>query len=146
MPVEYGVKSNYAIEMLKWEGQYGPFGPPGRPYTFHEFPKRMYRAELTARGIEIVEAFTANDAHEQRNFESRGFHFGQDVAMDAVRREHTEHGTLAAEREHAVQHGRHSEAAVREIRAAEAEHGARHLPDVPEKPKRGRRKAAPVPA
>jgi hypothetical protein len=138
MPVEHGSQSNYAKEMRLHEAHPSQFGPPGRPYVFREFPKRMYKAERTDKGIVITEAFNANDADEERNFQSRGFHFGQDAAFAAVHAEHTEHGKLAAEREAAIQKGKLSERAVEEVRAAEAEHGARHLPDVPEKAVRRR--------
>lgn len=141
MPVEFGSESNYAKEMRRWETHHTKFGPPGRQYTFQEYPKRMYkfkRSDETGKGIVVDEAFDANDIHEERNFLSRGFYASSQEAYDAVLKEQTEHGILAAEREYAIKHGRLSESAVKEVRAAEAEAGARHLPDVPEKPRRGR--------
>lgn len=150
MAVEHGTSSQYAIEMRKWEAYPTQYGPPGRPYQFHEFPKRMYRAERTDKGIQIVDARDVNNSDEQRNLESRGFCFGQDRAIAAIQAEHVEHGTLAAEREYAIRHGRLSESAVSEVRAAEEAHGARHLPDVPVTPIKRRgpkpKKAEPVTA
>jgi hypothetical protein len=127
--------SGYAKEMVKHEAYHTQYGPPQRPYVFREFPKRLYKAEqVSGKGIQIVDAQTAEDDLQERNLLSRGFHFGQDTAIEAVQREHTEHGRLAAEREYALRHGKHSERAVSEVRAAEEAHGARHLPSVPETP------------
>lgn len=129
--------SGYAKEMRQHEAHHGPFGAPGRPYVFREYPKRLYKAERVAgQGIQITDAQTANDDHEERNLLSRGFHFGQDKAIEAIEQQQTEHGRLAAEREWEIQHGRLSEKAVEEVRAAEDAHGATHMPMVPEGPKR----------
>lgn len=146
MAVEHGKDSNYAKEMRKHEAYPTEFGPPGRPFVYHEFPKMLYRAErMSGKGIQIVDKQVAKDEHEQRNLESRGFHFGPDKAVEAIQREQTEHGKLAAEREYGIQHGKHSENAVSEIRAAEAEAGAVHLPNVAETPiKRRQKKVAGV--
>lgn len=141
MPVEYGSESNYAKESRKWEAHPTAMGAPGRPYVFREYPKRMYKAEhIEGKGIEIVDAQTADDADQERNLLSRGFCFGQDKAFEAARQQQTEYGTLAAEREYAIRHGKLSEKAIQEVRAAEAEHGNMHMPDVPVAPikRRGR--------
>jgi hypothetical protein len=133
--------TEYAKEMRKWEAVHTKWGAPGRPYAFHEFPKAMYRfKQEPGKGIVKDELHIVNNDEEQRNMESRGFHASQEAAMAAVEREHIEHGKLAAEREYEVRHGRLSEGAVREVRAAEEVHGARHLPEVPSTPikKRGR--------
>lgn len=143
MPVEFGSESNYAKEMRKWETNHTRFGPPGRTFTYEEFPKRLYKAEhVSGKGIAIVDAQTANDAHEERNLQSRGFHFGPDVAVQAIRDEQTEHGKLAAERNFDIAHGRLSPKAAAEVATAEGDYGAKHLPMVPETPikKRGRPK------
>lgn len=143
MPVVHAPETAYAKEMRKWEGQHSAYGAPGRPYQFQEFPKRLYRAERTAKGrIEIVEGFTANTPDEERNLQSRGFHFGQDAAIAAWERVERSHAELAAERAYAVTHTLSARAGA-EVAAAEAAHGARHLPDIPETPvpahrKRGR--------
>lgn len=132
----------YAEEMRKHEANYTTFGAPGRPYVFQEFPKRLYKAVSgTSRGVEF-EGFTVNDANEQRNMQSRGYCLSQAEAMEALEREQLEHGKLAAERNWEIQHGRVSERAAAEVREAEAEYGARHLPEVPAKPVRKRRTKA----
>lgn len=139
MGVVFTQESNYAKEMVKHEAYPTQFGPPGRPYVFREYPKRLYKADRVDGQIKIVDAQTAHDDHEERNLLSRDFHFGPDKAMQAIEQQQLTHGTLAAEREWQIQHGRVSEKAASEVRAAEAEHGARHLPDVPETPVRRRR-------
>lgn len=150
MPVEHGQASQYAIEMRKHEATHTQWGPPGRPFVFREFPKALYRFKYEqGRGIVKDEMQVAKSEDEQRNLQSRGFHVSQELAIQAIEREHTEHGKLAAEREWQIQHGRHSEHAIAEIREAEAAHGAQHLPNVSEKPikKRGPKpKVATAPA
>ncbi len=135
MPVEHGSASNYAVEMRRHEAYHTPYGAPGRPYTFKEFPKAMYRFKREAgKGIVQDEYHVVKNDLEQRNLESRGFHETQEAAIAAIEREHTEHGKLAAEREYAIRHGHHSERAVAEVRAAEEAHGATHMPVMPETP------------
>lgn len=144
MPVEYGVESNYAKESRKWEAYPTRFGPPGRPYQYREYPKRLYKfAHESGRGIVEVDAQDAGDADEERNLLSRGFNERERAYADA-RAEQTEHGKLAAERAWEIEHGRLSDKAAAEVRAAEADHGARHLPSVPETPirRRGRKVSA----
>lgn len=135
--------TEYAKEMRKWESQPTKFGPPGRPYTFQEYPKRMYKAaSVPGKGIEVTDAHTVQDADDERNLLSRGFARTIADAFREAEAQHTEHGKLAAERNWEIAHGRISEQAAEEVRAAEAEFGARHLPMVPETPikKRGRPK------
>ena len=124
--------TEYAKEMRKWEATHTRFGPPGRPYTFKEFPKLMYKAEwVSGQGIQEVDQQRANTPDEERNLQSRGFYEGKGAAYAAIEQQQTEHARLAAEREYQIQHSRLSEKAVSEVRAAEEAHGARHLPDLP---------------
>lgn len=142
MPVVHAPKSAYAEERRKWEATHTEYGPPGRPYTYQPFPTRMYKALRQADGSRTFEAFTANDAHEQRNLESRGFVVGgQQAALDALSAQELEHATLAAEINYDARY-RLSEKARADVDAAQAQAGARHLPVVPETPikKRGRPK------
>ena len=141
MGVVHTVDSAYAQEMRKWEAQHTQYGAPGRPYTFHEYPTRMYKATRLPSGDRTFDAWTANDANERANLESRGFVVGgQQAALDALEAIERSHAELAANREWQIQHGRVGEKAVAEVRAAEEAAGARHLPDLPEAPikKRGR--------
>ena len=145
MPVEHGQASAYAKEMVKHEAHHTHYGAPQRPYVYREFPKAVYRFKrVDGKGIVKDEMHIVNNELEQRNMQSRGFHLSQEDAIKAIEREHTEHGKLAAEREWQIRHGRVSDRATAEVRAAEEAHGAKHLPDVPETPipahrkKRGR--------
>lgn len=131
----------YAEEMRKHEAHHTVYGPPKRPYEYREFPKRVYKAVRGVTGVEF-EGHTVGDEHEQRNLQSRGFYLSQTEAMAALEKAQTEAGILAAERNYEIQHGRISERAAAEVRQAEVDHGARHLPEVPVKPIRKRRTKA----
>lgn len=140
----------YAEEMRKHEAHFTQFGAPGRPYVFQEWPKRVYKAVRAERGGVTYEGFTVHDETEALNMRSRGYYTSQTEAFEALEREQTEHGKLAAERNYEIAQGRISEKAASEVRAAEAAYGARHLPAVPETPVRRRpgrpRKTDSVPA
>lgn len=137
--IQLGPDSGYGKEMRKWEAYPSQFGPGEKPYVFREYPKMLYKAARVAgKGIQVVETFVVGNDLEQRNMESRGFHGAQEEAISAIEREQAEFGKLAAEREFEIQRGRLSERAAAEVRAAEAEHGASHLPTVPETPIRRR--------
>ncbi len=125
----------YAKEMVKHEAHYTQYGPPERPFVYQEFPKRLYRATRGDSGV-VLDGYTVANDDEQRNMQSRGYCLSQQDAMDALEREQTEHGRLAAERNWEAAHGRLSDRAVAEVRAAEDQHGARHLPEVLETPVR----------
>jgi hypothetical protein len=101
--------------------------------VYREFPKRIYKAVRGERGV-TFEGFTVNDDTELQNMQSRGYCVSQELAQAALLKEHTEHGKLAAERNYEAKHGRLSERAIAEMRAAEDAHGATHLPMVPETP------------
>lgn len=146
MAVVFTQESEYAKEMRKWNAHHTAFGAPMRPYVFREFPKRLYKADRKDGKIVIVDAQTAGNEDEERNLQSRGFYLGQDAAIAEIERQQLEHGILAAEREYEIQHGRLSAKATAEVRAAEEEHGARHLPEVPRKRGRPRKGSTSAPA
>ena len=131
--------TEYAKEMRKWESYPSKFGAPGRPYVFQEFPKMLYKASREG-GVEVInETCIVQNEEEQRRQEAKGFG-SQERALDLLRREQQAHGEAAAERNYEIAMGRLSEGAAKEVRAAEAEHGASHLPEV--KAKRVRRTKA----
>ena len=133
--IDIGQSTEYAKEMRKWETTHTKYGPPGRQYRFAEYPKRVYMcAQEPGKGIVVSEAHTVHDEHEERNLRSRGFYPTLKEAGAACASAHTEHGKLAAEREWEIRHNRISERATAEVRAHEADHGARHLPEVPHTP------------
>jgi hypothetical protein len=139
MAVEHGKDSNYAKEMRKWEAHHTEFGPPGRPYTYRDFPARMYKAFRGPEGRLSFESFEAGNEDEARNFESRGFRRGQAQAFDALTANELEASKLAAEINYDAR--RLSLNAQLEIERAQQAAGARHLPSIPETPikKRGRK-------
>ena len=141
MGVVFTPESNYAKEMVKHEAYPTRFGPGQRPFKHYEFPKMLYKA--TKGGVlPEFDHTTVGDEDEQRNMQSRGYCLTQELALEALRDEHTEHGKLAAERNYEIAKGRISEKAAAEVRAAEEAHGAKHLPVVPETPIRPRAKKA----
>lgn len=137
MAVVHGSDSAYAKERRKWEAHHTEFGPPGRPYTFTDYPTRMYRVTRKADGTRTHEGQDARDENDRARWESRGFvHGGLQAAYDAADRAETELAKLAAERAYEVSSGKLSEKAAAEVQAHEAAAGARHLPTIPEAPKR----------
>ena len=143
MAVVHSQDSGYAVERRKFEAHHTEFGPPGRPYTYQEYPMRMYRATREADGGRVCEGQTAGDEHERRNLESRGFvSGGQGAAIAALEAQELEQSKLAAELNYEAKY-RLSPKAAAEVEAAQAAAGARHLPMVPEAPvKRKRRTKA----
>jgi hypothetical protein len=142
MGVVFTQESNYAKEMRKWEAHHTQFGAPQRPYEFQEFPQMLYKADRDQSGaIVIAETCIVRDDDERRNMQSRGFYLQQADALQAAEKlYHVEYGTLAAERNFEIERGRISANAAAEVRAAEAAHGASHLPMVPIAPKKRGRK------
>lgn len=130
--------TEYAKEMAKWEAYPSQWGPAGRPYRFQEFPKMLFKA-VQGGGMDT---FIVNSDEEQRREEAKGFADSQERAMELLGRAHREHATLAAERNYEIAKGRISDRAAAEVREAEAEHGATHLPEV--KAKRVRRTKAQI--
>lgn len=138
--IDMPLTSGYAKEMAKWEALPTRWGRPGRPFVQMEYPKTLYKCKFGDGGIQPVDRFIVNDATEEANMKSRGY-LPLAEAGEAAKREQREHGELAASREYAIRHGKHSEAAIAEIRAAEEDAGSVHLPNIPETPikKRGRK-------
>ena len=145
MGVVFTPESEYAKEMRKWNAHHSEYGPPGRPFVQAEYPWRLYKATRQKDGTRTFDGQTANDAHERRNLESRGFVTGgQQAALDALEAVEREHAILAAEINYEVRHGL-SEKARAEVEAHQEAAGARHLPMIPEAPKkRGRKPKQPV--
>jgi hypothetical protein len=134
MGLAYTKDSAYAKERVKWESQHTDLGPPGRPYEYQEYPKRMYKAGRV-NGITpgIVEAITVESEVEERNMLSRGYRVGQDTALEALHAADQAVAEAAANR--AFHEQRMSDKARREAAAAD-EVTPHHVPVIPEKPKR----------
>lgn len=126
----------YAQEMRRWEMDYGPYGPPGRPRHVEghkSYPCRMYlvkRAE-TGGGVDVVNSTDAVSEAEERNFRSRGYYNGLAEAVEALTAHEQAVAVAAAERAHAER--TMSDKAKAEAAAADAA-TADHLPSVPETP------------
>ena len=135
MAVVHAPESTFSKEMAKWETTFTQYGPPGRQYTFQEYPSRLYKAVRNPDGSRTFEGVTVNDADEQRNFESRGFVAGgQQAALDALAEQEQEVAVLAANRNYNDRNM--SERAQAEAAEVIASAGARHVAEIPEKPKR----------
>lgn len=157
----------YAKELAKFEqfpSQYTIGTEPGNPYQFREFPKMLYRARhfrgKVACGAQVgrssdysspqeyqqvladAEAFTkdcqviVNDESEQQKALESGCRFTPQEAVDFVLERDKSIATAAAER--AYSDTKMSEAAQREAAEAEEQSDGQHLPEIPEKRKRGR--------
>lgn len=140
--------SKYAEEMRKWEAHHSQFGPPGRPYEYHAYPTRMYKASRPAAGgPPTFEGVDAHNDAERDSLERIGFvHGGQAEALAALERREFEIAELAANR--AYTDRTMSEKARAEADAADSR-TIHHLPAIPETPvkRRGRpKKAEPVDA
>ncbi len=134
--------SPYSREMAKWEMDYSPYGPPGRPRAqqpSQTWPALYYKVRRSdTNGSFIVEHYAeAKDEAEGRNFESRGYARGRAAAEAAVVALEQRNAVGAAER--AFDDRRMSDGAKAEASLADAA-TSKHLPEVPVTPirKRGR--------
>jgi hypothetical protein len=128
--------SAYAREMAKFEMDWGPFGPPGRPRHAHGHPTvpcQMYLVERaeTGGGVVVKHSVRAEDEHEMRNWQSRGYYSGLAEAAEALTKSEQEKAELAANR--AFQERRMSDAAREEAARIDAS-TAEHVPVIPETP------------
>lgn len=139
MPVVIVPGTPHAAEVLKWE--YDTFaigderGKRG-PRLHVEYPKMLYKAGRNAKNqIDVIAHEIAGDADEEARLQSRGFHLGQQAALDAAERDEREVAKLAANR--AFQDRKLSESAQAEAAAYEAS-VPEHVAEVPTAKKRGR--------
>lgn len=133
MGLAYTQDSAYAKEMVKWEAQHSQLGAPGRPYVYHEFPQRMYKASRPIGGGPVsFDGLTAGDEDERRNLLSRGYRVGQDKALAELESNESAIAEGAANRVYG-ERGM-SDKAKREADAADLATAA-HLPSIPEKPR-----------
>ena len=150
MAVIHSPDSAYAKESVKWEAQYTPMGPPGRPFQYHHYPMMMHKAGRPPSGLGapiITETTTVTDDTQYGIAKGQGFSDTPGEAVEQFHKRNTEIATLAAERN--FHERRMSPAAQAEAEAANAE-AVDHLPSVPETPIRRRipvqRDAAPTAA
>lgn len=155
--------SNYAKERAKFEQFPNPFGPPGNPYVYREFPRMLYRAEVyqgrIACGATVADAgefsnpneynrqeesarrFTercqriVNDEREMQMAMENGWRKTQAEAVAYLEARQRSQGQAAAERNY--QDRNLSDAAKAEAAAAQMTHfqeTGQHLEAVPEAP------------
>jgi hypothetical protein len=135
-------QSNESVERVKWEAQYTPFGPPGRPYVKRDYPMMMFLAGRPESGMgpdTIIEQEIVEDSGGQEDFlRSRGFRETPLEAIKAFQGQQLEFAKLAANLEYQKKNQLSPRAAA-EVEAAQ-EASAGHLPMVPETPIKPRAK------
>ncbi len=139
--VVHNPASPHSREMAKWEMGYNPYGPPGRPREsvgYQHYPAMFYKMKRrTTNGDFITEHYQlADNETEARHLESQGYRMGQTAAIAYV--EGLEQAVAVAAAERNYQDRNASDKAKAEIAAAEAEAGAQHIGEIPEKPIRRR--------
>lgn len=119
-------------------------------FDHQEFPKAMYHATQTPTGIKLdtepdgrLASVSAHSPEEQRNLESRGFASSQAGAIAVVEEANQAAAVAAANR---AFHDRRMTAAARAEAEAIDSRVARHLGEIPEARRPGRRKRIAVPA
>ena len=119
--------TDYAKEMARWNA----------PYVYREFPKMLYRAATTTAGrVELQPPRIVTTEGEEHDALSDGWCVNPQRATDAETRRQEAIGTAAAER--AFSDRKLSSAAQAEAAAADQAAGAKHLGEIPERPRRPR--------
>lgn len=139
--VVFSPQSEYAKEMAKWEPFPSPFGPPGRPYQYREYPAMLYRPTRdVVTGKVSFESRVAEDEQQRAVAEGAGFvSGGQGKALEALEAREFEQAELAANR--AFSDRKMSPEAQAEAARVDAS-TSQHLAVIPEAPikRRGRPK------
>ncbi len=128
--------SPFAREMAKFEMDYSPFGPPGRPRAqvgHQEYPCMFYKMVRSKTNGEFLceDMQQAQGESDARNLESRGYRTGQLNAIAYV--EGLEQAVAVAAAERNYRDRNMSDKAKAESAAAE-DATAQHLADVPVTP------------
>jgi hypothetical protein len=118
--------TDYAKEMARWN----------KPYVYAEFPKMLFRGTTTTAGRVDVEQRIVASEREEADALAFGWCVHPQVAKDAETKRQEAIGTTAAER--AWTDRSMSPAAQAEAAAADAAAGAKHLGEIPERPRRRR--------
>ena len=124
----------YASEMRKWEMDYSPYGPPGRPRHLHghqPYPCQMYKVRRADTGGSVIveSSQRAESEAEERNFRSRGYYNGLAEAAEALAE--SEQATARAAAERAFHEKGMSEKAKAEAAAID-DSTSGHVPVIPE--------------
>lgn len=156
--IQYQQDGEYASIRRRWEAQPSVLGDGERPYVPNrQFPMMLHLAgTMHGGGLGIVQTQIVgnvvfdkltgvpleghNDVAAYEAAVARGFRETPLEAIDAYTAQQLEYAKLAAEREYEVRH-KLTVKAITEVRAAEEDAGAVHLPTIPETPirRRGRK-------
>jgi hypothetical protein len=117
--------TDYAKEMARWN----------TPYVYAPLPQMLYRG-VTRAGRVAVEQRVVETEREQTLALEQGWRENPQTATDEETRRQEQVGTAAAERAYADQ--RLSPRAQAEAAAADQAAGAKHLGEIPERPRRPR--------
>jgi len=138
--IQINPASGYATEMRKWESTFTQFGPPGREWTYTEYPRAMFLAGHPPGRpgkIEITDWRDAGNDAERTALEHAGYEATQELAIQRQIQRDQAMARAAAEANYADR--RMSEKALAE--KAEVEDAvATHVAEVPRSnPKTGKR-------
>jgi hypothetical protein len=132
LSILWTTESGYATERRKWEATHTEFGPPGRPFTFHEYPLMVYQASRPSTGgPPVLVHEIVHDEPQERQLASRGYVRGPDHAVAQLDAQELEIAKLAAERHYDER--RMSARAQAEASAVD-DSTIDHVPSVPEMP------------
>lgn len=135
MSVIISQDTNHSKEMCKFEAQWTPYGPPGRPYVKREYPMMLHLAgepKGKLGAITIVDTVIVESAREAEFHESRGFRDTPLEALEAYEAQQLEFAKLAAEQNYEVKNKLSPRAGAEVLAAQDAVAG--HLPSVPVTP------------
>ena len=82
--IQINPASGYATEMRKWESTFTQFGPPGREWTYTEYPRAMFLAGHPPGRpgkIEITDWRDAGNDAERTALEHAGYEATQELAI-----------------------------------------------------------------
>jgi hypothetical protein len=118
--------TEYAKELANWN----------KPYVYREFPKMLFRGTTTTAGrVEVAQRIVASDG-EEHDALAEGWATHPARAQEAETRRQEAIGTAAAER--AYTDRQMSDPAQAEAAAADQAAGAKHLGEIPARPRRPR--------
>ena len=117
--------TDHAKEMARWN----------KPYVYEEYPKALYRGTTTA-GRVTLETRAVETERDEADLRAFGWVMNPQAAVDAETQRQEAIGTAAAERAY-TDRAMSASAQAEAARADEAA-GARHLGEIPERPRRPR--------
>ena len=98
--IQINPASGYAVEMRKWESTFTQFGPPGRQWTYEEYPRAMFLAGHPPGRpgkVEITDWREAHNDSERTALENAGYDASQERAITKQEERDREMARAAAE-------------------------------------------------